>query len=221
MVEYATITGSCGLNDEALTVYLEFARGLHCYLSRPDEVGLSITGALTLGGWVWFDAGSRGHATAIIGKWYDTGDQRAYVLYKTNSGEIKFSISALGVNNLNSVDDGGENYTVGGWHYVVGRFTPSTELALFVDGKWYRNTTGIFASIYDSTEPFEIARYNRDNYFDGRLCHMFVTASSVETEDIEAMYHHAKAMFQAKTAKRDYTVIGITERKTNAGLMIE
>ena len=221
MVEYIVTTGECGIDDHSLTTYMKFARGLHCYLSRPDEVGLSITGALTIGAWVWFDIGGRGFSTAIIGKWYEVGDERSYVLYKDKSGVIKFSISETGVNNLNTVEDGGENYTISGWHYIVGRYTPSKEMALFIDGNWYSNGVGIFSSIHDSTEPFEIARYNRDNYFDGRLCHIFVCATSVDTEDIEAVYHHTRAMFQAKEVEPGYGPIGITERMTNSGVMIE
>jgi len=220
MVEYVETTGECGIDDHSLTTYMKFSRGLHCYLSRPDEIGLSITGDLTIGAWVWFDTGSRGFSTAIIGKWYESGDERSYVLYKDKSGIIKFSISETGINNLNTVEDGGENYTIGGWHYIVGRYTPSKEMALFVDGNWYSNSVGIFSSIHDSTEPFEIARYNRDNYFDGRLCHIFVCAAAIDTEDIEAMYHHVKAMFQAKDTEHGGP-IGITQRMTNSGVMIE
>lgn len=223
MVEWINNVGDyCGPGDMGLVVYLEFSRGLHCYLSREaDEVGLSITGALTLGGWVWFDTQSRGQQTAIMGKWYADTDNRAYTLYKKSNGDIAFDISEKGVNSINEVTDGGENYSVGEWKFIVGRFTPSSEIALFINGKWYKETAGIFSAIYDCTEPFEIARYDRSNYFDGKLCHLFVSANAVEDDEIELLYAHTRAMFLGTRAGSPVTPSGINERVTNTALMIE
>lgn len=222
MVEMVNNLGDyCGPGDINLVTYLQFSRGLHCYLSREaDEVGLSITGALTLGGWVLFGTKGRGHKTAIMGKWYEPTDDRAYVLYKENDNQIKFEISKTGINDLNSASDLGIHYDVNQWHYIVGRFKPSEEIALFIDGNWYKNTLDIFDSIHDSDEPFEIARANRDNYFDGKLCHMFVSAEAIDDIDIEMMYYHTKAMF-VSPGEEPFVPSGINERITNTALMIE
>jgi hypothetical protein len=221
MVEWIDNTGDyCGPGDIGLVTYLEFARGLHCYLSRADEPGLSITGELTLGGWVWLGSRGRSHVTAIIGKWYEPTEDRSYVLYKDALGFITFSISESGTSLLNTITDNRDNSKVNKWHYIVGRFAPSKEIALFVDGEWYVNSTDIAASIHDSSEPFEIGRYNRSNYFDGRLAHMFVSAEAIEDSDIEAMYAHTKAMFQPPK-EHEIVPTGVNERMTNAALNIE
>lgn len=222
MVELRDNAGDyCGPGDIGLVTYWKFSRGLHCYFDRADEAGLSITGELTLGAWVWFDTESRGHPVAIIGKWYEPTDNRSYVLYKNEIGEIIFAVSELGNSSITEVSDGGENFSVGEWKYIIGRFTPSKEIALFINGKWYSNDIDIPASIYDSSEAFEIGRYNRDNYFEGRLCHVFVSAQSEVSADIEAMYAHTKAMFQGITEGSPIVPLGIVERVSNAALMIE
>lgn len=223
MVEYVQVTGYCGIDDIGLVVYREFARGLHCYLSRADEPGLDITGELTFGCWVWFNKNSRGVDVGIMGKWFHDFDQRAYVIHKKSNNEIEFAISKDGVNNLNTVTDAGINFTSGNWYYIVGRYTPSKELALFVNGSWYKNQTDIFSSIFDSTEPFEIGRYDRSNYFDGYICQVFVSASFIDDADIEAMYAHTKALFghppEYETVVASFG--GVNVRMTNAALDIE
>jgi hypothetical protein len=177
-----------------MEIYKDFVRASSNYLSRADEAGLSITGNLTVGGWFYFDAESTGQETGLINKWYETGNERSYVLYKNSSDELVFSISTDG-SAVVSINDGGFNYAESQWFYVVGRFTVSTELALFVNGMWYKTTIGIPASIFDCSEAFEIGRYNRSNYLDGKVSQAFICAYSVPDTFICAMFSHAKALY--------------------------
>jgi len=194
MVEYIPKTGNCGINDMGLVTYYEFASSLKCYLSRVDEVGLSVTGELTFGCWILMNDLCMGKITPVMGKWYETGNQRGFVLYKASDNSMTLSISTDGTAVV-TIDDGGVNFIANEWMYVVGRFIPSTELAIFVNGTWYKNTTDIPASIFDSTEQLELARYNRYYYLDGGICHAFVSAIALEDSDVEANYSHTKAMF--------------------------
>jgi hypothetical protein len=175
-----------------MNIYRDFVRASSNYLSRADEAGLSITGNLTVGGWFYFDAESTGQETGLISKWYETGNERAYVLYKNASNELVFSVSDDG-SVVFSITDGGFNYVESQWFYVIGRFTVSAELALFVNGMWYKTTAP--ASIFDCSEDFEIGRYNRTNYLDGRVSQAFICAYSVPDTFICAMYSHAKALY--------------------------
>lgn len=177
-----------------MKVYRDFVRASLQYLSRADEDALSIHNDLTCGCWVYFDAESTGVATGILGKWYAVGNEYSYVLYKTSDNILTFAVSTDGV-NIVSVNDSGENYAESQWFYVVGRFTPSTELALFVNGSWYINTTDIPATIFNSSEDFEIGRYNRSNYLDGRVSQAFVSAYSIPDRFICSMFSHAKALY--------------------------
>lgn len=179
-----------------MKTYLEFVRTTSNYLSRASEDAIAIHNGLTFGCWVYFDAESTNVETGIISKWNTPGDA-SYLLYKSASNKITFSVSVDGTSVV-SIDDLGANYVVGQWFYVVARFTPSVEIALFVNGMWYKSKSGIPATIYHSSEAFEIGRYARDNYLDGRITQAFICAYSVPDRFICAMYSHAKALFMSK-----------------------
>lgn len=180
-----------------MKIYKDFVLASSNYLSRADESGLDITGDLTLGCWVYFDAESTDVETGIISKWYETGNQRAYVLYKSAANVLTFSVSDDG-ENVFSITDFGANYVDSQWFYVVGRFTSITEMALFVNGLWYREPITSPATLKNSTEAFEIGRYNRTNYLDGRVSHAFICAYAVPDRFICAMFAHSRAMYMSK-----------------------
>ena len=189
---------SCPLfYTSGLVTYADFTRANSSYLSREDEPGLSITGNLTLGCWVYFDFQSTGRIAGIINKWYDVGNQRSYALYKTAGGALTFSVSNDGA-TVYSVSDMGVNYRESQWFYVVGRLTASLEIAIFVNGIWYINDTIVPASIYNSTSDFEIGRFNGSNYLDGRISQAFICAYSVPSTFVCAMFAHARALYMNK-----------------------
>lgn len=181
-----------------MKTYKDFVRASSNYLTPAvASDGLGIHNALTLGCWVWFDAESTNNSTGIIGKWNFTANEAAYLVYKDSSNNLKFTISTDGSTTV-YVSDMGTMYTTSQWFYVVGRFTPSVEVALFVNGMWYKNQTGIPATIFHSSQEFEIGRYNEDNYLDGRVSQAFICAYSVPDRFICAMYSHAKALYMSK-----------------------
>jgi hypothetical protein len=166
-----------------------------------SDASFDITKELTIGGWVYFSPGSSGIDMGIISKW-DTslGNSRAYLLNKDANNKFKFSICSDGTaGRVISVDDNSVNFAEETWFFVVGRYTPSKEIALFVNGSWYRNTTAIHAALFDTPENLEIGRYSRANYLNGRASHAFICAYSVPDRFIEAMYAHARALFKSKT----------------------
>jgi hypothetical protein len=177
--------------------YKDFTRASSQYLSRADEDALSFHNNFTIGCWVYFDAESTDVETGIISKWYETGNERAYVLYKDSSNVIHFKVSNSGADEYD-ITDHGISYQEEQWFYVVGRFAPQSELALFVNGIWFKQVSGIPTDVYNSSEAFEIGRYNRDNYLDGRVCQAFVCGYTVPDRFICSMYAHAKALFMDK-----------------------
>lgn len=177
-----------------MRTYKDFVRASSNYLSRADEAALSLHHEITLGCWVWFDAESTGVETGIISKWYDVGIQKSYVLYKDASNIIHFKVSTDGTTECD-VNDMGASYKENQWFYVVGRLNPSTELALFVNGMWFINTTGIPDTIFNDSEDFEIGRYNRGNYLDGRVSQAFISEYTIPDVFICQMYFHAKALY--------------------------
>jgi hypothetical protein len=80
------------------------------------------------------------------------------------------------------------------WGWIVGRFTPGTELAIWVNETKTVNTTTIPASIFSGTSPFHIG--NGDgNALDGAVSLQFLCASALSDAVINSLFHQTRAMF--------------------------
>lgn len=175
------------------------------YLSRADEAGLDITGTesviwsnqrgLTLGGWFNFNTLAPGATIGLIGKWNGTGNQRSYQMFfddATNSIYLDVSTDGTAV-----VDCQGDVVAVSQWYFLVGRFTPSTELAVFVNGSKQTNTVGIPASIYSGTANFNIGAYANggSGQLNGFASICFLCASALSDTIIKSLYHFTRPLF--------------------------
>lgn len=164
------------------------------YFSRADELGLDITGGLALGGWFYFETGSLGANTqGLISKWYETGNQRAYRLYKDTSDKIVFSVSGDGTAVVSATSTA--TLTESAWHWCAGYFTPSTAMGVVVNKAWDRNTTSIPASIFNSSENFVVGRTNRANYLKGRFALPWIAADDNNEAILGVLYEQTRAMF--------------------------
>lgn len=174
------------------------------YHSRADEAGLDVLGTesyvvagrrgLTLGMWVQLDALGQ---VQFLGKYLTAGDQRGYHLGLTSGDNPIFTVSSDGTSGNAVGVTAAADAEVGRWLFAVGRFTPSTELALFVNGVWTRNTTSIPASIHASTAPLEIGRFNGSTGFDGRWALAFVCAANLRDELVAHLWQHSRAYLGA------------------------
>lgn len=188
----------------SLVPYLD-CDGTGDFLSRADETDLDILGTetiysasqrgLTLGGWFWFDvvpASTRG----IFGKWNDVGvNQRSYALFWTSFPVLGFIVSVDGT--AATLVTGAESEP-GGWYFIVGRFSPSTELALFVNGVKTVNTTSIPASIFASTATLAVPQQNVGgvaNNIDGRVSHTFLCANVIPDARIQRLFKLGRLFF--------------------------
>lgn len=153
--------------------------------SRPDEAGLDITGlettiatalrGLTAGGWFWIDAYDATNAEGLMSK--RGGSGTSWDIYDIN-GTVVFNVSLLGA-ILVSVGSAAGAFGLGAWKFVACRFTPSTEIAMWINGVKTANATGIPASIFNTNAAFEIARTALDSSIclDGRCALAFLAAS--------------------------------------------
>lgn len=158
----------------SLYPYADFNRASGNYLSRATEEGLEITNSLVVWTWVYFDPESTGQVTPLLSKWGNAWDH-SWMLAKSNTNELVFKMTQDG-NAEFRADDDGEFYEESKWLFVLGRFSPCEEVALFVgkaeDGncKWYSNTTNIPTNIFNSSADLEVGRIGIYNlYLDGKL----------------------------------------------------
>lgn len=171
--------------------YMDF-NGTTGFLNRADEAGLDITGTLTLGGWFWADSGAA--IGALIAKWSNAAANQSYALRYTGSNTVQVLIG-----------DGAASKTLtstvafanDAWHFVVGRFSPSAELAIFVDGTWTKNTSSVPAALVNSNQQLEIGRLNVTNgqYLDGRAGKCFISAAALSDTFVNYLYSRDRVLY--------------------------
>jgi hypothetical protein len=157
------------------------------YLARSDEAGLDITTQLTFGGWFWLDTAAAN--MSLIGKFNATGNQRAWVVQMLNGTPDAWRaiISADGSASVTVINTA--TVATGVWNFVVTRFTPSTELALFVNAGKATNTSSIPATLFNSSSDFRIgAQGNLAEPLDGRAALCFVCAAALPDALITDLY---------------------------------
>ena len=164
--------------------------GVSDYATRPDETGLSVTGALSLGGWFYFDA--NGAEQGLISKWYSTGNQLGYALVRSAANAIVAEITTDGATGVFATSAA---VASGGWHFCGFRFEPSVSLSVCVDRTWVDNVTAIPASIFASTENLDVGRVNRGSYFNGRACLLWLAADDLPKAEFAVIYEATRALF--------------------------
>lgn len=174
--------------------YVDF-NGTTQYLLRADEAGLDITGALTIGGWFRLDASG---VMAIMSKWNLTGSQRSYLL-RQDTGALRFYISTDGITITVNVTSSLTYTTLGGagaWAFWAGRYTPSTELAIFVNDTKTINTTSIPASIYNSITSFGVGVDNGvADLLNGAAAFCFLSVNALADNTISRLFNKSRHFF--------------------------
>ena len=144
-------------------------------------ISSSIRG-LTLGGWFMADSTPTTNS-GLITKDKDA-PERGYGLLYTSSDEVQFFASGTGAATVLATS---AEVGTGSWRFMVGRFIPSTEVAVFVDGDKVVNSTAIPAAVNGSAQDFEVGRYFNDNnrIVHGKSRDVFICASSLSDALIE------------------------------------
>ncbi len=127
--------------------------GLETYISS------SLRG-LTFGGWFMVDGLPPAQA-GLITK-FGVVTNYGYALSFLSSGVVQVTVSS---NGSATTAVSGPALSTSEWLFLVARFTPSTELAVFVNGDKTVNAVSVPASINVSTQGFEVGRYANDNNF--------------------------------------------------------
>jgi hypothetical protein len=201
-VRTLTYNGNPTYNFEGLAPYIDFD-GVGDFLSRADEAGLDITGTeayvasavrgLTLGGWYRIDSFAANQW--LSGKYNTVGNNRSYALAFLTTPEVRFIVSGNGTATITAISSVAPVVTT--WTFWVGRFTPSSELAIFQNNVKTINTTSIPASIFNSTASYVLGA--RDNgaadLMTGRQSMQFLCATALSDAIIGALYQNSRAMF--------------------------
>jgi len=158
-------------------------------LTRADEVDLSITGALTFGGWFWDDETTA--QRALMSKWGATAATRSYLL-DVNAGIARLSLS----DGTTVTTYSGSAVSESAWHLVLGVFTPSSQANIWVDGVETVNVSTL-ASLSDNATAFDAGR-NRDTggaFLSGRAAPFFICADDLPDALLQSVFHQTRSFF--------------------------
>lgn len=170
--------------------------------SVADNANLDITGGegqyaaaikgLTLGGWFWMDAFAandglitKGDAASAAGSAYNLDLSATGVKLDLFSGAAGVSVASAALNT-------------GQWYFVVGRYTPSTEAAIWTNGTKVVNTTSIPATLNNVAAPLNIANTASGvtRYLDGRCAMAFLCAARLSDNLIDQLFARSRPFFQ-------------------------
>jgi hypothetical protein len=189
-------TGSAGIYIYNNLVPYADLNGTTQYFSRADEAGLRITGGLTMGLWANHDVINQTSSYIIASK-YGAAGQRGYLLM-TGNGSSSMARAVISGDGTAVVEanSGADLVTAAKWNFFVLRFNPSTEIALFWDGKKYTNTTSIPAAIFASNSAFILGTYGLIlSLFDGRISCPFVCAAVLPDDAVTWVYERTRKHF--------------------------
>lgn len=178
------------------------------YFSRADEAGLDIAGTesivssafrgLTLG--IWVRPLAAGIGTGLdqhyIGKWH-TPNNRSYTIVKNANDTVAFAVSNAGTANDCAAT---MSFTLetNKWYHLIGRFTPSTKVDLFVNGvKTEYNSGSPPASIFSGTADLNIgaSQNGTASYADCYASLAFLCAMQLSDAIIEGLFQRSRALF--------------------------
>jgi len=141
--------------------------------------------------WAWLYPEETSTLEDIITKWVGAGT-RSYRLRIDASDQFTFTISDDGTNSDTATSAA---VSVNNWYFVVGRFDPSTNVDIIVNGTEVNQATAR-ASVFNSTSAFTIgARSGGANHYQGRVSLAGIAAAYLSDTLCDLMFYQTRALF--------------------------
>jgi len=168
--------------------------GQELNISGLEGSVVSTDRGLTMGAWLR-TADFSGTNMDIAGKFSIVSNRRSYVLRINTANKPTFIVSSSGTDTVAVTGDALSTQT---WYFMVGKFDPSTELRLFVNGQWYSQTGSVPSRLY-TTNPARFTVGASDEgtgkFFLGHIQSVFVCNMLVPDVDIEDYYNSVKSWY--------------------------
>lgn len=203
LAHHLTYNGNPIYNYDNLVPYIDLD-GTGDFLSHADHADFDIFGTetyvaaavrgLTLGGWFWIDA--LGANSGLIGKHSGVPGAGGYLLQKLAAADVIRFLIDDGVAQF--VSGNTATITAATWYHVVGRFDPSNEVTIFLNGVSSPNAAGIPAAIGNSAVSFEISGFNNgaSQLLDGRPSLCWICAEYHSDDIITAHFESTRAAYR-------------------------
>lgn len=164
-------------------------------LYHLDNASFSITGDMTIAGWINFSSTTANFALA--GKWLGTGNQRSYILYKPNGlRAMRFIASADGSASSITLESGA--LLLNTWHFAVVKFVAGGTSTLYINNSSVDTGTAP-SSIADTTSRFELFSFNTGAISTqaGLLDSVGIWNRALETSEITTLWNSGSGVSYA------------------------
>lgn len=177
------------LNRNGALQWLHF-NGTTQYYTIADNVGLSITDRVSLGGWVQVDSSTQ--TATIMGKW------NGYRLRLSSGGAM------MQVHNGTSIfaSNTGPALLTNQWYWLVGRFETNTDVSIVVGDPVantvtsYTAASGVPSALVDGTGALEMGRQTTaSEYYAGSLWLPFVLQDRLNDTECVDIFRAMRSLF--------------------------
>lgn len=176
------------------------------FLSVADNTDLDVQGneaqnvhpGLTMGGWFYADQFT-GQFDFLIGKSTFVDPLRSYWIdsgVTIGSGNLRFCVSSNGTSAGEKIAIATTAMSTAVWHFIAMRFTPSTEVAGWIDTDKYTNTSSVSATINNGAANFVIGADSVGGLlFDGKATLNFLCANAISDAIIQSLFQQTRSLF--------------------------
>ncbi|MBI5492005.1 MAG: LamG domain-containing protein [Deltaproteobacteria bacterium] len=186
-----TLTASGTVNQIAgfgggANLAADFAAGPYLYITDAAQVGLDITGAMTISAWFKLDVLNVNQI--LVAKW-NAAPNLAYALFITTANKGQFYVSSNGTATSNIV--GSTVLTTGVWYHLVGVYTGS-QLQLYLNSVSDATPVTYSSGIYNCNQDFRLGINSGGLYpIDGTIDDVAIWSRALSTTEIGALYNAA------------------------------
>lgn len=176
-----------------LTQSLDLELSSTQYATASDSATLSVTGNMTLEGWVKFESlPSSGTSYSLCSKYTTTSNQRSYefdLLNTAGTYTIRLTISSTGAGATTTTKSVTWTPSTATWYHVAAVYTTAGTVDFYVDGTQQgTQQTGSQTSIFNSTAVLNIGSFNAGtgDYADGKFSLWRVWSTNRSQSDISS-----------------------------------
>ena len=177
------------------------------YIPSASQIGLDITGELTVGTWVKIDYNPTGAIAYLVAR------DSAYILFASSSpydraGLILY-LNGSGYNVLSSASG---DMTIGDWHFVVGTWD-GTEVRIYIDGALSNSNSIGVDTIVDSGGDISLGNIGGASSYTvpGFLDYSFILSRSLTAGEISALYTQQKTLYFRTMKRFEDVVVNLVE----------
>lgn len=161
--------------------------GIDDRLNCGNDSSLQITGAMTISYWIKGACtnGASGVST------FDSVNSPGYIFGPHSNGLVTFIIADAGSSGSTKKVDSTQQITTTEWHHIVGVYTPSVSMKIYIDGQLSKNeTSNIPSSQYTNGNDFIIG-YRPCCKIDGQISNVAIWNTDLSFTEVTEIYNES------------------------------